>query len=692
VAAIASARIRNVALVGHGGSGKTSLAEALLFTSGAVNRQGRVEDGTTVCDFDPEEVKRRISVATSLATFEHDGFKINLLDCPGYADFLPEVEAALRVADLAVFVVSAVEGVEVQTEIVWKLAEDLGLPRMVFVNKEDRERADFERVLGQLRDVFGRGIAPLELPIDEEAGFHAVVDLLTDTAIVYDDEQGHHHDEPVPEAVAEHEHEVHDALVEGIVEADDALMERYLEGEVPSPKELEDTLAKGVLAGTVFPVICGSALRDVGVDLLAKFIVEIGPSPLDRPPVLAEAAGDLHEIPCDPAGPPLAYVWKTVVDRHVGKVSLFKVLSGTVKPDVVLANVRTHGDERLHALFTLRGKDQVPVDELAAGDLGAVAKLSDTATGDTLAPKGTPVVIPGVPATPPALTIAIAPRSKGDEDKLMTSLHRLQDEDPSLSVRRDDETHQTLLSGTGETHLSIVLERLQRKFGVEVLAEDVRVPYRETITASAAAEGKYKKQAGGHGQFGVASIRIEPLSRGAGFEFVDSIVGGAIPRQFIPAVEKGILETMARGGHYGHPVVDVKVTLVDGKYHSVDSSEMSFKMAGSLGFQEALAAASPVILEPVSLLTVTVPSSYQGEVIGDLNARRGRVQGTDTSADGSESTVSAMVPTSEIGRYAVDLRSLTGGRGRFSVVHDHYDVLPSHLYDKVARAGASAAS
>jgi elongation factor G len=686
VPTIASSQIRNVALVGHGGAGKTSLAEALLFTSGAINRQGRVEDGTTVCDFDPEEVKRTISVATSLASFEFGGYKINLLDCPGYADFLPEVEAALRVADLAVFVVSAVEGVEVQTEVVWKLADQLGLPRMIFVNKEDRERADFERVLAQLQSRFGRGIAPLELPLDEEAGFHAVVDLLTDTAIVYDDDQGHHHDEPVPESIAEHEHEVHDALVEGIVEADDALMERYLEGDEPSPKELEDTLAKGVLAGTVFPVICGSALKDVGVDLLAKFIGEIGPSPLDRPPVMAEAAGDLHEVPCDPNGQPLAYVWKTLVDRHVGKVSLFKVLSGTIRPDTVLANPRSHADERLHTLFTLRGKEQVPVHEVPAGDLAAVAKLGDTSTGDTLAPKGTPVVIAGIEATPPVLTIAIAPKSKGDEDKLMTSLHRLQDEDPALFVRRDDETHQTLLSGMGETHLSIVVERLARKFGVEVLTEDVRVPYRETITAEATAEGKYKKQAGGHGQFGVAFIKIEPLERGAGFEFVDSIVGGAIPRQFIPAVEKGIAETMARGGHFGHPVVDVKVTLFDGKYHSVDSSEMSFKMAGSLGFQEAMAAAAPVILEPISLLEVTVPAAYQGEVMGDLNARRGRVQGTSTSGDGSESTIEAMVPTSEIGRYAVDLRSITGGRGRFAVRHDHYDVLPSHLVDR-ARIG-----
>ncbi len=678
-----SDRIRNVALVGHGGAGKTTLAEALLFTSGAIARQGRVEDGTTVCDFDPEEIKRSISVATSLATFEHLGHKINLLDCPGYADFLPEVEAALRIADLAVFVVSAVEGVEVQTEVVWRLADELGLPRLIFVNKEDRERADFERVLAQLQDRFGRGVSPLELPLDEEAGFHAVVDLLTDTAIVYDDEQGHHHDEPVPDSVAEHEHEVHDALVEGIVEADDALMERYLDGEVPSAKELEATLAKGVLAGTVFPVICGSAQRDIGVDRLATFICEIGPSPLDRPPVVAEAAGEMHEIACDPSGPPLALVWKTIVDRHVGKVSLFKVLSGSVRPDLVLTNPRTHGDERLHSLFTLRGKEHVALQEVPAGDIAAVAKLSDTATGDTLAPRGTPVVVHAIAPPTPLLSVGIAPRSQGDDDKLMTSLHRLQDEDPSITLRRDDETHQTVLSGMGETHLAIVLERLLRKFGVEVVTEDLRVPYRETITSGAAAEGRHKKQAGGHGQFGVASIRIEPLDRGSGFEFVDSVVGGAIPRQFIPAVEKGVGEQMARGGHFGYPVVDVRVTLVDGKHHPVDSSEMSFKMAGSLAFQEALTAAGPVILEPVSYVTATVPTSSQGDVLGDFNARRGRVQGTSTSGDGATSIVEAMVPTSELSRYAIDLRSLTGGRGRFTVEHDHYDVLPPHLAENV---------
>jgi len=678
-----SSKIRNVALVGHGGAGKTTLTEALLFCSGAITRQGRVEDGNTTTDFDPEEVKRRLSLSVALTPVEHKGHKINVLDCPGYADFISEVEAALRVADLAVFVVSAVEGVEVQTEAAWKIAASLGLPRMVFVNKLDRERASFDRTLEQLQDTFGAGIAPLELPIGEEDAFRGVADLLTDTAITYDT-GGKATVGEIPDEMEAREHEVHDNLVEGIVVGDDDLMERYLEGDVPTPKELEDTLAKGVFAGQVFPVICGSASKVVAIDRLADFICEIGPSPLDRPPVVVEAGDSVTEISCDAAGPPLAYVWKTMADPYVGKVSLFKVLSGTIKPDTVLTNPRTHGDERLHTLFTLRGKDQEQVTDVPAGDIAAVAKLGDTTTGDTLAPKGTPVRVPPAPAPEPVLSIAIRPRSKGDEDKLMTALHKLQDEDRALQIRRDDETHQTLLSGMGETHLAIVTERLHRKFGVDVETEEVQVPYRETITRAADAEGKYKKQTGGHGQFGVAFIKVEPLDRGAGFEFVDQIVGGAIPRQFIPAVEKGVAETMARGGVFGYPVVDVKVTVYDGKYHAVDSSEMSFKMAGSVGFNEAMAKAAPVLLEPVSLLEVSVPAAYQGDVMGDLNARRGRVQGTDVGNDG-EQVIVATVPTSEVQRYAIDLRSLTGGRGRFTLSHDHYDLLPQHLCDKVAR-------
>jgi len=676
-------KIRNVALVGHGGAGKTTLAEALLFCAGAVSRQGRVEDGTTSTDFDAEEVKRRISLSVAMAPVEHDGHKLNILDCPGYADFLPDVAAALSVADLVVFVVSAVDGVEVQTEVVWKMAAARGLARMIFVSKLDRERADFQGTLAQLQATFGAGIAPLELPIGEEQAFHGVADLLTDRAITYDSGRAVTGD--IPEDMEALEHKVREELVEGIVVGDDGLMERYLEGDVPTPKELEDTLAKGIAAGQVFPVVCGSAVTLVGVDRLAQLICEIGPSPLEARPVTVEVPDGTQEVPCDPEGPVLAYVWKTMADPYVGKVSLFKVLSGTIRPDTVLTNPRSHADERLHALFTLRGKEQDTLSEVAAGDIAAVAKLGDTATGDTLAPRGTPVRVPAPAVAVPVLSVAIRPKSKGDEDKLMTALHRLQDEDPVLTVRRDDETHQTLLGGAGDTHLAIVTERLQRRFGVAVETEDVKVAYRETITTPADAEGKYKKQTGGHGQFGVAFLKVEPRERGAGFEFVDQIVGGAIPRQFIPAVEKGVIETMAKGGVYGYPVVDVRVTVYDGKYHSVDSSEMSFRMAGSIGFHDAMAKAGPVLLEPVSLLEVTVPAAYQGDVMGDLNARRGRVQGTEAGNDGDQVIV-AMVPTSEVLRYAIDLRSLTGGRGHFTLAHDHYDLLPQHLYDKVKKA------
>ncbi len=680
------ARIRNVALVGHGGAGKTTLAEALLYCSGAINRQGRVEDGTTTCDFDPEEVKRRISVSVALAPFVWEDHKINLLDCPGYADFASDAIAVLRVADMAIFVVSAVEGVEVQTELMWKVAADLGLPRMVFVNKLDRERASFERTLDQLQRTFGAGIAPLELPIGEETAFRGVADLLSDTAITY--EGGKPSTGAIPDDMEAREHAVHESLVEGIVVGDDDLMERYLEGDIPSVDELEKTLASGVASAQVFPVICGSAAKDIAVDRLASFICEIGPSPADRPAAVVNAGDKTTEVACDPSGQPLALVFKTLADPYVGKISLYKVLSGTIRPDAVLTNPRTHGDERLHALFTLRGKEQVQVNDVPAGDIGAVAKLGDTTTGDTLAPKGTPVVVPAAPAPAQVLSVAIRPRSKGDEDKLMTALHRLQEEDPALAVSRNDETHQTLLAGMGETHLAIATERLFRKFGVEIEAQDVIVPYRETITAKAEAEGKYKKQTGGHGQFGVAFLRVEPLGRGEGFEFSDEIVGGAIPRQFIPAVQKGVEETMAAAGVFGYPVVDVKVTCYDGKYHPVDSSEMSFKMAGSIGFKEAMAKAGPVMLEPISLLEVTVPMAYQGDVMGDLNARRGRVQGTEQGNDG-EQIVVAMVPTSELLRYAIDLRSLTGGRGRFTIEHDHYDLMPQHLWDKARRDQAS---
>ena len=670
-------KIRNVALVGHGGSGKTTLVEALLHQAGATTRVGRVEDGTTVCDFEPEEQERQMSLSLTVAPFEWKGHKVNLIDTPGYADFIADVHAALRIADLAVFVVSAVDGVQVQTEAAWRLAAALGVPRMFFVNKLDRERASFDRVLAELRDRFGAGVAPLELPIGAEGSFVGVADLLTDTAWTYDDGRASRGD--IPDEMERREHEVHDNLVEGIVVADDDLLAAYLEGEIPSFEQLEHTLAVGVDDATVFPVVCGSALRDVAVDRLADFICEIGPSPLDRPPVEVMAGDRLVEVSSDPDGPPLVQVFKTIADQFVGHVSLFKVLSGAVHVDDHLVNPRTGSDERMHALHTLRGRDQEPVQVVPVGDLAAVAKLSATGTGDTLAPRDQPVRVPPPELPAPSLAVAVVARTQADDDKLGAALHRLLDEDPSLTMERNADTGQTLLRGLGDTHLAIAIERLRRKFGVQVDTEEVRIAYRETASQPAEAEGRHKKQSGGHGQFGVATLAVAPLPRGEGFAFADKVVGGAIPRQFISAVQKGVEEAMVDGGPHGYPVVDIEVTCLDGKHHPVDSSEMSFKMAGRLAFRAAMDKAAPVLLEPVSRVEVVAPLDLQGEVMGDLNARRGRVQGTEPGEEAGEQVIVALVPAVELRRYAVDLRSLSGGRARFTEAHDHYDAVPAHL-------------
>lgn len=659
-------RIRNVALIGHGGSGKTTLAEALLAYAGVLPRPGRVEDGSTVCDFDPAEHERTMSVNLAVAPFEHEGHKINVIDAPGYADFAADLAAALRVADLAVLVVSAVDGVEVQTEIAWRMAERRGIPRVVFVNKLDRERASFERTLDDLKEHFGAGIAPVELPVGEEAGFRGVIDLLRDIAITYDG--GTAVEGPVPDDMAVEEHAVHDALVEGIVVADDDLMERYLADEAIDVADLGHALAAGIADGVVFPVLCGSATLGIGIDRLTRFIVEEGPAP---------------NVGTD--GGVVAFVFKTFADPYVGHVNLFKVLQGTVKADDHLINSRTVGDERMHQIVTLRGKDQEPTPEVGPGDIAAVVKLHDTRTGDVLGARGAQLEVEPFAVPEPSLAVAILAKSKADEDKLATALHRLVEEDPALRVERNDETHQTLLIGQGEAHLAIALDRMRKRYGVEVSTEDVRVAYRETVAGPGEAEGRYKKQTGGHGQFGVASLRLEPTPAGTGFEFVDAIVGGVIPRQFIPAVEKGVVEAMATGGPIGFPVVDVRVTCFDGKHHAVDSSEQSFKMAAALAFREAAAKATPVLLEPMSLVTVTAPEEQQGDVMGDLNSKRGKIQGTAATGRG-EVEITAVVPTAEVLRYAIDLRSLTGGRARFVREDAGYEPVPAHMVERVKKA------
>ncbi|NND84884.1 MAG: elongation factor G [Acidimicrobiia bacterium] len=672
-------KIRNVALVGHSGSGKTTLAEALLFRAGKIQRLGTVEDGNTVTDFDEEERARGMSLSLAMAPFEWKGHKINLIDTPGYVDFAGDIHAAMSVAGLAIFVVSAVEGIEVQTEYAWRVAEELGVSRMVFINKLDKEQASFERTLAELRDKFGAGIAPVELPIGIGPSFHGVADLFRDQAWIYD--SGHAEVSDMPEEMVDREHEVHDNLVEGIVVADEDMLEAYLEGEVPSVEELEHTMAKGINEASVFPVVCGSATGPIAVDRLADFIVELGPSPVDRPP-RDVSAGDTHvDVACDPDGEPLAFVFKTVADPYVGQISMFRVISGRVTPEMHLVNSRNGQDERLSRIATMIGKETDLVDALPAGDIGAVTKLIDTKTGDTLAPKGSPVRLPAIGGPDPVLAQALVPRTQADEDKLANAIHRVLDEDPALRLERSDETHQTLLWGMGETHLAITVEKLRRKFGVEVDTEPMKVAFRETISRPAAAEGKHKKQSGGHGQFGVCQLELEPLPRGTGFVFDDQIKGGSIPRQFIPAVEKGVMETMSEGGVNGFPVVDVRVRLVDGKYHSVDSSEMAFKMAGRLGFRAAMAAGGPVLLEPISRIEIVVPAEYQGDIMGDLASRRGQVQGSETNRDGRQ-VIIGQVPTSEIVTYANELRSITQGWGRFSATHDHYQEMPSHLAAK----------
>lgn len=681
-------RIRNVALVGHHGSGKTTLAEALLHTAGAIPRRGRVEDGTTTCDHEPEEHHRGMSLSLALAPFEWRDHKINLLDCPGEADCAAALQAALSVADLAVIVVSAVEGVEAQTEAAWETAHELGVPRLVFVNKLDRERADYDRVLAQLQERFGDGFAPLELPIGQEASLHGIVDVLHESADLYDGDTATH-GAPIPDELAEREHQVHDAVVEEIVAGDDELLERFLADDVPSVDELEHALTVEMEHESEFPVLCGSAVTGVGVDRLADYLVEIGPPPADRPTTVL--AGDQEvEVAVDPSGEPLAVVFHTIADPYVGHLSLFRVLSGSIKPDAHLVNTRTGTEERLHGLFTLRGKEHVDVPEVGAGDLGVVSKLTNTRTGDVLAPKGKPVRVPAREPLPAVAGVALLPKTQSDDDKLGPALARLCEEDPTLVVERSA-AGQLLLRGLGDVQLAVALERLERRFGVHVDTEPPKVAFRETVTATAEAEGRHKKQTGGHGQFAVCVLRIEPLERGAGFEFHDKIVGGAISKGYIPAVQKGVEETMAEGGVRGFPVVDVRVTLLDGKEHAVDSSELAFKLAARLAFKEAMEKASPVVLEPVALVQVDVPSELLGDVLGDLNSRRARVAGTSPGANGRQ-FVSAHVPEAEITRYAAELRSLTGGRGRFVATHDHDDIVPASLVERLSGQGLVAAS
>ena len=677
--------IRNVLLVGHGGAGKTTLLEAMLFTSGALTRMGTVEDGNTVSDHDPDEQRKGISVSLSMAPIEWNGVKINVLDAPGYADFIGDLRSGVRAADAVILVVSAVDGVEVQTETAWELAVEANLPRAIFVNKLDRERSDFQATLDQLVAAFGNQVAPFELPIGAEAEFKGVADLLHEKADLYPDGPRAEESE-WPDDLHAMADPAREKLIEAVAESDDALIEEYLEeGTLP-----EEHIVRGAKDGfanaRLAPVIVGSAAKAIGIDRLLDFIVEEFPSPLERAPVTVIAKdGSEKERSCDPAGATTAFVFKTLSDPFVGHVSLFRVFSGRVRPDGAVHDATQGIDERIGQLFTLRGKDHETMTEVAAGDIGAVAKLAHTHTGDTFSAKDDPVQLPPTELPEPLLAYAIAPKTKGDEDKLATGLARLREEDPTLRVARNEETHETVMYGMGEAHLEVMIERLKRKFGVEVTTAPAKIAYRETIRGKAKAQGRHVKQTGGHGQYAVCDIEIEPLPRGEGFVYEDKIFGGAIPHQFIPSVEKGIVRTMAEGVLSGNPMVDVKVTLLDGKFHAVDSSDMAFQIAGSIALKEAVEKAGVALLEPVVTLEVLVPDAYTGDIMGDLNSKRGRIAGMD-QLPGGKQRIRALVPQAEVARYVIDLRSMTGGRGAFTMTFDHYDELPPQLAQKVIDA------
>jgi elongation factor G len=679
--------IRNVALVGHGGSGKTSLASALLFDAGAVNRLGRVEEGTTVTDFDPDEVERRISLQAAPAFAEWKKAKINLIDTPGYANFLSEARAGLRVADAALVVVDAVAGVEVQTEKVWEIAEEFSLARLLVVHKMDRENASFERTLERIHAAFGRAAVPVAVPIGEEKAFKGVVDLVSGRGHVYDDDtSGKFQTTDAPAAQQEAAKSWREKLVEMVAESNEELMEEFFEKGTLTQEQLAKGLRAAVAAGKVFPVLPASSLANVGVHALLDAIVDVAPSPADRDEVNGTDPASKAEATRRPAAdaPFSAFVWKTIVDPHAGRISLFRVYSGTLKSDSAAYNASRDSAERVGSLVLLQGKTQTPIPEVQAGDLGAVAKLKDTQTGDTLADKASPIVYPPVVFPEPATTFAIEPKTRGDEDKISLALQRLQEEDPVLRVSRDPQTKEMLISGMGQLHVEVVVGRLRKRYKVEVNLKKPKIPYRETIKGSAEAHGRHKKQTGGHGQFGDCKIRIKPLPRGEDFRFVDDIFGGSIPKNFIPAVEKGIQEARMKGYLAGYPMVDFQVELYDGQYHDVDSSEMSFKIAGSLAFKDGIPKCRPTLLEPIMKVEIAVPDEYAGAVMGDLSSRRGRPQGMEPK--GSLQVIRAEVPLAEMLSYDAELTSMTGGRGSYHMEMDHYDEVPGHLQEKIIAA------
>ncbi len=678
-------KIRNVAVIAHGGAGKTSLVEAILFNAGSIDRLGNVQDGTTTTDYDPEEIERKITISSAFAFCDWKGYRTNLIDTPGFINFIEDAKGSLRVVDGAVVIISAISGVKAETGKVWRYADEFELPRIVFVNKMDRDIANFSRAIGELEKAFDTEAIPLFIPIGSGESFSGVVDLIKMRAYIF--RNGTSEETDIPSEILSEAEEYRKKLVEKVAESEDTLLEKYLEGGGLSEEEIIKGIREGSLTRRFIPVTCGSAIRNIAIPQLLDAILLCLPSPAEKArlsPVKGKNPKDKKEVERKPlkTEPLSVYVFKTIADPYAGKLSVFRVYSGVLRADSTVLNTSTGIKERIGQVFYIMGKKQIPAYALGPGEIGAVAKLKDTYTGDTLSDEGHPIVFEKIKFAEPIISYAIAPKSKGDEEKVSASLNRILEEDPTLRFQRDEETKEMILSGMGQVHIEVTIEKLKRKFGVEVVMKTPKVPYRETIKVTAKAQGKYKKQSGGRGQYGDCWLEIEPLPRGGGYEFVDKIVGGVIPQQYRPAVEKGVIETMKSGILAGYPIIDIKVTLYDGSYHTVDSSEMAFKIAGAMALKKAFMNAKPVLLEPIMKVEVITPDDTLGAVIGDLNAKRGKVQGVEPQAGGNQKVVS-FVPMAEMLTYANQLHSLTSGRGLYSMEFSHYEEVPGHISQKL---------
>ncbi len=679
------ARVRTFALISHGGAGKTSLAEAILFNAGVTTRLGKVDEGNSIMDYEPEEIKRKATISTAFGTLSWNKHQITVIDTPGDFNFIAETKTSMQGADSVVVLIDAVDGVRVQTAKVWEFANGYGHPRMIFVSKMDRERANFAKTVADIQSNFGNACVPLYMPIGAEEDFKGVVDILNRKAFYFQGESGRSEAREVPPELDGELSRYRDALVEYIAEGNDELLEKYLEGEELTSEELNAGIRSAVISGKLVPIACGSGIMNAGVQQFMDAVVECLPSPLDRGArKAANLKSDEVEREPSPDAPFSALVIKTISDPYAGRLSVMRIFSGGLAPDSTVYNSNKDARERFGQLLKLKGKNQETAQDAGPGDIVAVAKLKETTTGDTLCDEKNPTVYPAIDLPPAIYSLSVEPKSKGDEEKIFSSLSRLMEEDLTLKLERNEETKEMILSGMGEIHIETTTEKLKRKFGVEVNLKPPKVSYKETIKGRVRLQGKYKKQSGGRGQYGDCWIEMEPLPRGEGFVFEDKIVGGVVPKQYIPAVEKGIIEAAKEGALAGYPVVDFKVALVDGSYHTVDSSEMAFKIAGSMAFKKAVLESKPTLLEPVMAMEITVPDDSMGDVIGDLNSRRGRVLGMETK--GKTQIIRASVPFGEVLRYAPDLRSMTAGRGMFTMKFSHYEEVPAQAQEKIVAA------